>query len=1244
MSIVKALLMWLFVVSWTTTNPSGALAQQQEQQQVLQPAQVSCNARYSAPCARTNAEWLARSVASRLQSTSNVIRNKLLASITEQDEAFNRDVGFYAFVFERDTARCVAHGSNAALVGLSLSEVFRYQGITYSDADALHERFRAANNDWVQYLWADEGRVNSKLAFVVNITDSPYYLGVGYENEPLPVDTPCSDDYDSWCSLTNVRSLVGKAQFALYQAESLEAFESTVFEISFDDEDYTIPKDFYLFMYHFDGPLKAHGVLRNDAFGKSLTEIFVINDLGTAAEGQALHQQFVDAVTTKDSGFVQYTWRNSLDEEPYEKIAFLVKVSFGDDDYYLGAGYNFAVDEFLSAPLDAACTDEYNLPCSFKTAYQLSAHALSHSVASQLSVSERFQAITREEQFKHENFYVFVYTFENECVAHGANEDYVGMSLNQVFDLIDIPLDATELHEKFRSAAQNGGGWVLYDWLNLKTGAGFEKISYIFQINIDGQDYYGGIGFNHQRAPVQVDANGRFFKNERAIPCSSEYGLECSEVNARAILGQALAALTLSSSEASAVQTGDSTRRPLQDVLNDITFRSDDLLSVNDFYVNVFSFGDNEACETRDGSGCAVAYGSNPEYWGKTWTEILDAQGASSIQGVNLHQRLIGQSNTGGDVVEYSWQGNHQRAWTARFRHEGESYYIVAEYSPTEMPATCEACPSGMHCLSGGQDFCTPIPGLKWYQEPAFISVLVIFCVGAAVGFYLFRRQKRKSKLKLLAKEEEVKRMAARLEQQMQGVFQVMTDLPIRDPEEYKRKVGADAKDKSTRNQAARWYWKEDDSRVDQHIAEMVKTGTNFVSYSGEICGQIEHAYRLYQEGKGYDTLRVDLTNKITSTKSGQKLVNADSGNFYEISFEQMVQSNSKTNFKRAVDREEITIHNINSEVYDSLPFLPDDIDFTSEDKEDILPTFHGQIIQVSKIHPNGEWFFGNVLYDPLMEEAAKGPQAADDTTDNDLKAILANALHDRPTSGWFPRAVTQAADVKQMHKLLKTLGGDGSDVLAIPDHWDESAGGNVEVKQGTAEYNEVVTFFTRALYGQRDKVKVESVHRVQNVPLWQSYSVKKQTMRTRFADGTSRRVNNVGDHLDTLSRRWLFHGSRSETMGKIAQQGFNRSFAGLNAVAYGRGVYFARDASYSSHPRYSAPDEKGVQHMFMCRVLIGDWSKGSHDQITPEAKPYNAFELFDSTVDNVSNPSIFVVYHDSQAYPEYLVSFKQDD
>ena len=90
----------------------------------------------------------------------------------------------------------------------------------------------------------------------------------------------------------------------------------------------------------------------------------------------------------------------------------------------------------------------------------------------------------------------------------------------------------------------------------------------------------------------------------------------------------------------------------------------------------------------------------------------------------------------------------------------------------------------------------------------------------------------------------------------------------------------------------------------------------------------------------------------------------------------------------------------------------------------------------------------------------------------------------------------------------------------------------------------------------------------------------------------------------------------------------------------YGKGVYFARDSSYSAHPTYSRPDSSGFQHMFLCRVVVGEYCQGARDALTPSVRSGNM--LYDSTVDNVSSPSMYITYHDSQAYPEYLVKFKQ--
>jgi len=63
---------------------------------------------------------------------------------------------------------------------------------------------------------------------------------------------------------------------------------------------------------------------------------------------------------------------------------------------------------------------------------------------------------------------------------------------------------------------------------------------------------------------------------------------------------------------------------------------------------------------------------------------------------------------------------------------------------------------------------------------------------------------------------------------------------------------------------------------------------------------------------------------------------------------------------------------------------------------------------------------------------------------------------------------------------------------------------------------------------------------------------------------------------------------------------------------------------------------------MFLARVLTGEYGLG-HRHL--KAPPMNAScadgRLFDSVVDNMKDPSMFVVFKDSSVYPSHMISFK---
>ena len=84
--------------------------------------------------------------------------------------------------------------------------------------------------------------------------------------------------------------------------------------------------------------------------------------------------------------------------------------------------------------------------------------------------------------------------------------------------------------------------------------------------------------------------------------------------------------------------------------------------------------------------------------------------------------------------------------------------------------------------------------------------------------------------------------------------------------------------------------------------------------------------------------------------------------------------------------------------------------------------------------------------------------------------------------------------------------------------------------------------------------------------------------------------------------------------------------------------MYFARDAKYSVG---FAGRGGGTRYMYLARVLVGQYCVGNSSMIVPPPKDQSRREvLFESTVNHLGNPSIFVVFFDNQCYPEYLITF----
>ncbi|EMP38483.1 Poly [ADP-ribose] polymerase 12 [Chelonia mydas] len=125
------------------------------------------------------------------------------------------------------------------------------------------------------------------------------------------------------------------------------------------------------------------------------------------------------------------------------------------------------------------------------------------------------------------------------------------------------------------------------------------------------------------------------------------------------------------------------------------------------------------------------------------------------------------------------------------------------------------------------------------------------------------------------------------------------------------------------------------------------------------------------------------------------------------------------------------------------------------------------------------------------------------------------------------------------------------------------------------------------------------------------------------------------------VDEKLLFHGTNSSYLEAICNQNFDWRICGVHGTNYGKGSYFARDAKYAHSYSQSAAKRNT---MFVARVLVGDFVKGNPAYVRPPQRAANMLTFYDSCVDNVLVPSIFVIFEKHQIYPEYIIDYSEEE
>ncbi|KFO75904.1 Poly [ADP-ribose] polymerase 12, partial [Cuculus canorus] len=196
------------------------------------------------------------------------------------------------------------------------------------------------------------------------------------------------------------------------------------------------------------------------------------------------------------------------------------------------------------------------------------------------------------------------------------------------------------------------------------------------------------------------------------------------------------------------------------------------------------------------------------------------------------------------------------------------------------------------------------------------------------------------------------------------------------------------------------------------------------------------------------------------------------------------------------------------------------------------------------------------------------------------------------------------------------------------PRQWDRSALPDigfelVEVSEISKEYRKIKRLFEKTM---KDYL-IHRLQRIQNPTLWQVFQWQKEQMKKL---NTSKSVD----------KRLLFHGTNPSHMSAICEQNFDWRICGIHGTMYGKGSYFARDASYA-HQYCSS--NSGVYSMFVAHVLVGDFVQGNAEYSRPPPRHGNSNRLYDSCVNDPTDPSIFVIFEKHQIYPAYILEYSSE-